>query len=78
MRRLTRTYRKHPKWSSLRYSYNVTNISILYVRSSSTYEPAYLATKYITKKKKRHGPLPPLHFDNMYSDFKVFIFYCSR
>ena len=63
MRRLTRTYRKHPRWSSLRHSYNVTNNSILDVCGSPRYEPAYLATRYITKKKKRYGPLPPLNLD---------------
>ena len=39
-------------------------------------------TKTIKKKKKKikktQTPLPPLHLDNIYSDFKVFMFYCSR
>ena len=83
IRRLTRSYRKHPRWSSSRHSYNVTNYSILDVRGSHRYESAYLVTKYITKKKNRYGPSaphppPPLHLDNMYSDYKVFMIYCSR
>ena len=63
IRRLTRTYHKNPRWSSSRHSYNVTNHSILDVRGGSLrYEPAYLATKYITKKKKRYGSLLPPNY----------------
>ena len=63
------------RWSSSRNYYNVMNNSILDVCGSPRYEPAYLAIKYITKKNR---PLPPLHLDNIYSDFKIFMLYCSR
>ena len=67
--------------------YNILTMSqthsILDACGSPRYEPAYLATKYITKKKKKQTPplppsLPLLHLDNMYSDFKAHMLYCGR
>ena len=59
IRHVSRTYPKHPRWSSSRHSYNVTNNSILDVRGSLRYEPAYLATKCITKKTQQKTDTSP-------------------
>ena len=50
---------------------------------SPRYKPADLATKYITNhekntKTKKPRSCPLSHLDNMYSDFIVYILYCSR
>ena len=56
--------------------------SILDAWGSPRYKPADLVTKYITnhekKKKKKNRSCPLLHLDNMYSDFIVYMLYCSR
>ena len=47
--------------------------SILDACSSPRYESAYLATKYVTKKRKKIDPSPLLQLDDMCSDIKGFI-----
>ena len=51
--------------------------SILDVCGSPRYEPPYLATKCITKKKQKpkNRPLSLLHLDNLYSNFKFYMLF---